>query len=160
MIVGTTKSKKPTVLSMISESSVEFHPTGSRFFGAEHCNDWDFFVENTSELWDLIRHIHVKTGIESKMLSSYSGIYTDGFNLKDQGVEAILRFGNEFGVEPENKVDIQICKSPIDLEIRRRIQIWLRSVYGKNFTTMHKVNRTSKWRHAYRLAKDIQGMFI
>ena len=128
-MISNKANDSATVVALLHASPIEFHMSGSRFFGGHtEGSDWDFFTKDTPETRGFLEF----SGFE-KLRRKYYG----GNHIKNNA-NAVYRLG---------KVDVQLIDDP---ELKLKAQDILQSSPAiiKNFLN-NKVSAKELWDWVY-----------
>lgn len=137
------KSSSASIRGMMRQSKIEFHLTGSRYFGnAKPTSDWDFFTENDQDTVQWLRDAGFRC-------------IKENHQYKDCQVVSVWRYGGVPITEQEGEVfsftsqiDVQIVTASY-LKMKAQAYIfsnpWLLERHNKS----HKTERSVLWDLVY-----------
>lgn len=119
------------VLTQLAESKLDFHLTGSRYFGnATQLSDWDFFCQDSKQVRNFLVSLGFKVGGQ-------------GTDYLDNQMAFVYR-------HPEALVDVQVVHEVLVKQIAQLLVDTKEIHRDKDLTT-----RNSAWNIAYKRARTI-----
>ena len=116
----------PVMVQKLVNSSFEFHPTGSRFFGGSRLDsDWDFMIANSSEVENFL----IQNGFEDLSTEEYND---------DPLIDKVYRYGI---------VDVQLSS---DVERKLHVQKVLKRLYPHGLPG-DKDSKKLLWQHTIKM---------
>lgn len=126
MLKGNWKTKQQVLLETLEASPLEFHLTGSRFFGKNGiAADYDFFCEISEEIKQFLRDLD--------FIQLRENIYND--NKSDINTAIVFR---------KEQIDIQLVKS-----VQLKIELQDKLLVEKNFPPTRKSWQRAFWDAEY-----------